>query len=95
MQPRTKLTGCGTCRIFPHHGIQEQSKAKSGAGAGDDDEEENGSGNYDGDDALGLLFLAPFSATVFGSDFFTGQSPGTRKTRRAKLQGLQWRRDFA
>ena len=82
-------------------------KAKSGEGTGDDDddeeeeeeEEENGSGNDDdddgddGDDALSF-FLALFSATVFGSEFLTGQSPGTRETRRAKLQGLQWRRGF-
>ena len=31
--------------------------------------------------------LAPFSANVSGSDCFTGQSPGTRGTRRAKVQG--------
>ena len=31
--------------------------------------------------------LAPFSANVSGSDCFTGQSPGTRRTRRAKVQG--------
>ena len=34
-----------------------------------------------------FFFLAPFSATVSGSDCFAGQSPGTRGTRRAKVQG--------
>ena len=30
---------------------------------------------------------APFSASVCGSDCLTGQSPGTRRARRAKVQG--------
>ena len=41
-------------------------------------------------DSCGCPFffsLAPFSANVSGSDCFTGQSPGTRRTRRAKVQG--------
>ena len=41
--------------------------------------------------------LAPFSATVSCSDCFTGQSPGERGTRGAKVQGpcrclLEWRK---
>ena len=41
--------------------------------------------------------LAPFSATVSCSDCFTGQSPGKRGTRRAKVQGpcrclREWRK---
>ena len=41
--------------------------------------------------------FAPFSATVSCSDCFTGQSPGKRGTRRAKVQGpcrclREWRK---